>query len=72
MDGCFWHGCPDHHTVAKANAQYWAEKVRRNVERDQETVRHLEQAGWQVLRIWEHEDFADAANRIELIVRSEI
>jgi DNA mismatch endonuclease (patch repair protein) len=70
MDGCFWHGCPDHHTVAKTNAQYWAAKVHTNVERDRETVRNLEGAGWRVVRIWEHEDVVDAADRIELLLRS--
>ena len=34
IDGCFWHGCPEHHTVARSNASYWAEKVARNRERD--------------------------------------
>lgn len=60
MDGCFWHGCPDHHTLAATNTGFWAEKVRRTRERDAETDRLLHQAGWLVIRVWEHED-PDAA-----------
>ncbi len=64
VDGCFWHGCPDHHTFAKANAQYWAEKVERNRERDAETDRLLAEAGWTVVRAWEHEDAVQVVDRI--------
>lgn len=54
VDGCFWHGCPQHHTVAKANAAYWADKVTSNRARDAQTTSILSAAGWTVLRIWEH------------------
>ncbi|MFI6451917.1 very short patch repair endonuclease [Streptosporangium amethystogenes] len=64
MDGCFWHGCPQHHTVATTNAAFWAEKIRRTKERDAETNRLLEEAGWLVVRIWEHEDPAQGAARV--------
>ncbi|GAA4232468.1 very short patch repair endonuclease [Streptosporangium album] len=61
MDGCFWHGCPEHHTVAVTNATFWAEKVRRTRERDAETDRLLAEEGWLVVRIWEHQDPVQAA-----------
>ncbi|MFJ2030749.1 very short patch repair endonuclease [Streptosporangium sp. NPDC087985] len=64
MDGCFWHGCPQHHTVAATNASFWAEKVRRTKERDAETDRLLEEAGWSVVRVWEHEDPVEGAVRV--------
>ncbi|MEU8347786.1 very short patch repair endonuclease [Spirillospora sp. NPDC048832] len=64
MDGCFWHGCPQHHTKSATNAAYWADKVERNRERDAETDRLLREAGWTVIRIWEHEDPTEAASRI--------
>jgi DNA mismatch endonuclease (patch repair protein) len=70
MDGCFWHGCPEHHTKSGTNASYWAEKVTRNRERDAETNRLLADAGWTVIRIWEHEDPVDAATRVAGRVRS--
>ncbi|MFC0862218.1 very short patch repair endonuclease [Sphaerimonospora cavernae] len=68
VDGCFWHGCPEHHSVAKTNAAYWAEKVRRNRERDEETDRLLKAADWSVIRIWEHEDPGEAARRVAAVV----
>src|SRR4051812_27525332 len=61
IDGCFWHGCPEHHTVAKSNATYWAEKVTANRARDLETTAALTAAGWLVLRVWEHEEPKAAA-----------
>lgn len=70
VDGCFWHGCPDHHTVAKTNARFWAEKVASNRRRDEDTDRLLERAGWTVVRIWEHADVVDAASQLEELVLS--
>ncbi|MEU8414887.1 very short patch repair endonuclease [Amycolatopsis japonica] len=70
VDGCFWHGCPVHHTVAATNAGYWADKVVRNRERDGETDRVLAEAGWTAVRVWEHEDPVEAATRIADVVRS--
>ncbi|MEO3872438.1 very short patch repair endonuclease [Nonomuraea sp. B12E4] len=64
LDGCFWHGCPEHHTKAATNADYWAEKVLKNRARDGETDRLLSEAGWTVIRIWEHGDPASSAVRI--------
>ncbi|WP_055809742.1 very short patch repair endonuclease [Nostocoides sp. Soil756] len=64
VDGCFWHGCPEHHTVAKTHAQYWAEKVQANRLRDADTNRLLGDAGWNVLRIWEHVPPVEAADLV--------
>jgi len=72
LDGCFWHGCPEHHTVASANAKFWADKVETNRKRDRDTDGRLAEAGWVSIRIWEHEDATDAARRVEEIVRARI
>jgi DNA mismatch endonuclease, patch repair protein len=72
VDGCFWHGCPQHHTVAKANAAFWAAKVDRTRERDQETTTALELAGWTVVRVWEHESIAFAADLVEAAIRDRL
>jgi DNA mismatch endonuclease (patch repair protein) len=56
VDGCFWHGCPKHGTQAKANAEFWKNKIKRNQERDAETNKLLKKAGWKVVRVWEHEN----------------
>jgi DNA mismatch endonuclease (patch repair protein) len=70
LDGCFWHGCPEHHTVAATNAAYWAEKVDANRARDRDTDRRLGEAGWTSIRVWEHEDPTEAAKRIQAAVRA--
>ncbi|WP_430335242.1 very short patch repair endonuclease [Rhodococcus sp. ACT016] len=65
VDGCFWHSCPQHATSPKNNAQWWADKLAANVVRDRDTDTRLEAAGWHVVRIWEHEDPTDAADRVQ-------
>jgi DNA (cytosine-5)-methyltransferase 1 len=69
VDGCFWHGCPEHARATKSNTKWWAEKIKMNKVRDVETTALLETAGWCVLRVWEHEDPAEAAVRVEAAVR---
>lgn len=69
VDGCFWHGCPEHHTVAVTNADYWAEKLAENRRRDVDTNARLEEAGWLPLRIWEHVRIEEAADLVERTVR---
>ncbi len=65
VDGCFWHGCPEHFIPPKANADYWAQKIEGNQKRDANTNDVLKAAGWTVLRFWEHDDPASSADRIE-------
>ena len=55
VDGCFWHGCPKHGTMPAGNRAFWKAKLARNTERDRTVTRALRQAGWTVLRIWEHD-----------------
>jgi len=69
VDGCFWHGCPDHGTLPKHNAAWWAEKIEANRRRDRRVDDTLRAAGWVVVRIWEHEDPVAAAERIAQVVR---
>lgn len=68
IDGCFWHGCPLHATQPKSNADYWGPKLARNVARDCEADAALRNAGWTVLRYWEHEDPREVAVLITLAV----
>lgn len=70
-DGCWWHGCPEHRTWPKANATWWEAKIHANQQRDRDTDTRLKAAGWTVVRVWEHEDALEAADRIERIVRDE-
>ena len=69
IDGCFWHGCPKHGTWPKANADFWREKIEANRRRDADTDQRLTEAGWRVLRAWEHENPARVARRVADIVR---
>jgi DNA mismatch endonuclease, patch repair protein len=68
VDGCFWHGCPEHATLPRANAAWWADKLARNVERDRDTDHRLADAGWLPVHVWEHEDMVEAAVRIRDVV----
>ena len=68
VDGCFWHSCPEHRTIPKSNRDWWVEKLDCNVRRDRETDEGLADAGWLVLRVWEHEDMEAAAHRIRDVV----
>ncbi len=55
VDGCFWHGCPDHGTWPRNNAEFWRQKIEGNVRRDRDTDVRLEAEGWTVVRVWEHD-----------------
>lgn len=66
IDGCFWHGCPEHGTIPVSHADYWEPKLVKNRERDAETTAMAEAEGWRVLRIWEHVPPEEA---VQLVVR---
>ena len=65
VDGCFWHRCPDHGRIPKSNQAYWIPKLQQNVDRDRATDFGLREAGWRVLRIWEHVSPEEA--RVEVL-----
>ncbi len=69
VDGCFWHGCPEHGEVPKSNDSFWRDKLEGNRIRDTQTRALLEAAGWSVVRVWEHEPFEEAADRVETAVK---
>ncbi|MHC3463663.1 very short patch repair endonuclease [Streptomyces flavovirens] len=71
LDGCFWHGCPDHATQPKANADWWRRKLDTNMARDAETTAHLVAEGWTVLRFWEHQPPIEVAKVVEEAVDRE-
>lgn len=68
VDGCFWHGCPDHQVVPKSNRDYWVPKLQANVARDRRVDAALIDAGWAVVRIWEHASVDAAAERVRAVV----
>jgi DNA mismatch endonuclease (patch repair protein) len=64
VDGCFWHGCPDHQRVPRNNTAYWQPKLASNVARDRRVDAALRSDNWTVVRIWEHEAVSGAVERV--------
>lgn len=70
IDGCFWHGCPEHGTLpAVTNAGYWAAKIAENRARDARHDTVLAAAGWTVVRVWEHDDPEEVAHKVAALIR---
>lgn len=73
VDGCFWHGCPDHYRKPATNVDFWKHKLETNMSRDQRVDDELAKSGWTVARVWEHEilhDVAAAVLRLRGLVES--
>jgi DNA mismatch endonuclease (patch repair protein) len=68
IDGCFWHRCPEHGTSPRTNSDYWSAKLDLNVARDRRNDDALSACGWTVVRVWEHENIVEAADRIAQIL----
>ena len=68
VDGCFWHRCPEHGTRPRTNADWWQAKLDRNVQRDRRVESALADAGWTVVRVWEHEPPTVAADRLAALL----
>ena len=60
IDGCFWHGCPEHYVRPRGTGSFWDRKLRANIERDRRQSRQLLEAGWTLIRLWEHIILEDA------------
>jgi DNA mismatch endonuclease, patch repair protein len=74
VDGCFWHGCPEHgrRNFQGPNAQLWKEKIERNKRRDLRISRMAAADGWLVIRMWECDVLRDpgmAARSIMKVLR---
>ncbi|MFC1680354.1 very short patch repair endonuclease [Pseudomonadota bacterium] len=67
VDGCFWHGCMEHGVAPKNNAEFWKKKLKGNKVRDAEVNAQLEELGWTVIRIWEHEVRSDVESAIDCV-----
>ena len=70
VDGCYWHGCPEHYVASKSNVGYWLDKIERNRQRDADTDAVLTAEGWHVVRAWQHEDPGAVADAVAAVVRS--
>lgn len=67
IDSCFWHACPIHGNKPKNNAEFWENKLKRNVERDKEVTEYYIKNSWNILRVWEHEFKDDFENAVDSI-----
>lgn len=82
VDGDYWHGNTwrtrgfpdfDSYYARGANGAFWADKIRRNIERDTRVTEGLRADGWCVIRVWETDLAAGldtVADRIESVVRA--
>jgi len=68
VDGCFWHGCPEHGVMPKSNRGWWMEKIAATKDRDRRAEQALHADGWKVVRVWEHEHPSSAADRVEAVL----
>jgi len=69
VDGCFWHGCPEHFKLPQTRTQFWKDKIAANVRRDRTVDESLKQDSWCVLRVWEHQLHSDIVNIVDTITR---
>jgi DNA mismatch endonuclease (patch repair protein) len=70
IDGCFWHACPIHGQEPKTNASFWAEKLKKNILRDQKVNAGLDELGWKVVRFWEHELKDDVEQCVSELIKT--
>jgi len=67
VDGCQWHGCPEHYVYPRTRREFWGNKLKKNVERDIAQTMILRKAGWIPLRLWEHEIWSDLSGTVRKI-----
>ena len=67
IDGCFWHGCPEHYVFPRTRRDFWLAKLKANVERDQRQMRTLEAAVWTAVRVWEHDVYQQPDSVLQII-----
>jgi DNA mismatch endonuclease (patch repair protein) len=71
VDGCFWHRCPIHANSPRNNASYWQTKLASNVARDSAVDGALRSAGWDVVRVWEHDEPQHVADLVANALKRE-
>ena len=69
VDGDFWHGYNWLQKGIIPSQRYWQDKIRKNVQRDKKQDSALQERGWTVLRIWEHEVLGSLPDCIERVKR---
>jgi DNA mismatch endonuclease (patch repair protein) len=69
VDGCFWHSCPDHRSLPRANGEWWRAKLEATQVRDRRNDETLRAAGWTVLRVWEHQPVGEVVEQVRSLLR---
>lgn len=69
VDGCFWHGCPDHCRMPGSNVDYWEAKIARNKARDARNDAALAGEGWTIVRLWEHVPVEEAVRLVSCALK---
>jgi DNA mismatch endonuclease (patch repair protein) len=71
VDGCFWHGCPQHGKGAFAgpNALLWEAKLARNRRNDADADLEAKAAGYVPMRLWECVIVADPAKAADTVIK---
>jgi len=69
VDGCFWHGCPEHGVLPKNNREWWIEKLTKTAERDRRKDEELVQLGWTPIHLWEHELVDCMADKVQALLQ---
>ncbi|MCK6529693.1 very short patch repair endonuclease [Myxococcota bacterium] len=70
IDGCFWHGCPTHYARPRSREEFWSTKLIANIDRDARQSAALVEAGWRVVRLWEHEVVEDLATAVDRVAQA--
>ncbi|MFD8739863.1 DNA (cytosine-5-)-methyltransferase [Streptomyces sp. NPDC059618] len=72
VNECFWHGCPEHARRTKSSTVWWAEKISKNRKDEISARARLEELGWSVHVVWEHEEPANAARRLRRMLAGDV
>lgn len=67
VDGCFWHGCPEHYSAPKTSTSFWSNRLAANLERDRRQTEQLTGLGWTVVRVWEHTVLRDIETAVNVV-----
>ena len=68
IDGCQWHGCPEHYVRPRTRTDFWGKKLLENNQRDISQTQKLREHGWLIFRVWEHEIWEDLPYLVNKII----
>lgn len=65
VNGCFWHRHPNckYASIPKTRPEFWSQKFKSNVERDNNNYIKIKNLGWKFIVVWE----CELKNRSDLV-----